>query len=138
MDLIRYVTMVVKWENDYVEKIIMIAWAMWTNRNKVRNEEDKKSNGALVNSALEYLREYELYCEKPVVAPTKEQPKCRPPWQGRYKINVNGTVFAAQKAVGVGVLIRDAEGRVVGACSKKIMAPLGAVETEAKAFEFGL
>ncbi|KAL0015359.1 hypothetical protein SO802_002428 [Lithocarpus litseifolius] len=30
------------------------------------------------------------------------------------------------------------EGRVVGACSKKIMAPLGAMETEAKAFEFGL
>ena len=58
MDLIRYMTMVVKWENDYVEKIIMIAWEMWTNRNKVRNGEDKKGSGALVNSALEYLREY--------------------------------------------------------------------------------
>ena len=51
---------------------------------------------------------------------------------------MNGTVFAAQKVAGVGVLIRDAKGRVVGACSKKIMAPLGAVETKAKAFEFGL
>ena len=58
MDLIRYMTMVVKWENYYVEKIIMIAWEMWTNRNKVRNGEDKKGSGALVNSALEYLREY--------------------------------------------------------------------------------
>ena len=51
---------------------------------------------------------------------------------------MNGAVFAAQKVAGVGVLIRDAKGRVVGACSKKIMAPLGAVETKAKAFEFGL
>nr|POE61993.1 hypothetical protein CFP56_38537 [Quercus suber] len=46
--------------------------------------------------------------------------------------------FASQKAAGLGVLVRDAEGKVVGACSKKIMALLGAVETEAKAFEFGL
>ena len=51
---------------------------------------------------------------------------------------MNGAVFAAQKVAGVGVLIRDAKGRVVGACSKKIMAPLGAVETKAKAFDFGL
>ena len=51
---------------------------------------------------------------------------------------MNGIVFAAQKATGVGVLIRDTEGRVVGACSKKIMASLGVMETEAKAFEFGL
>ena len=31
--------------------------------------------------------------------------------------------------VGVGILIRD-EGSLVGACSKKIMAPLGAIEAE--------
>ena len=38
----------------------------------------------------------------------------------------------------MGVLIKDSEGRVVGACSKKIQAPLGAMEVEAKAVEFGL
>ena len=43
-------------------------------------------------------------------------------------------MFAAQKAAGLGVLIRDTEGRAVGVCNKKIMAPLGAVEIEAKAF----
>ena len=68
MDLIWYVAMVVKWENDYVEKIIMIAWATWSNWNKVINGEDKKSNGALVDSAVEYLMEYQVYCEKPTVA----------------------------------------------------------------------
>ena len=134
MDLIWYVAMVVKWENDYVEKIIMIAWATWSNWNKVINGEDKKSNGALVDSAVEYLMEYQVYCEKPTVAQTKEQPKWRPPQHGRYKINIDGAMFAAQKAAGLGVLIRDTEGRVVGVCNKKIMAPLGAVEIEAKAF----
>lgn len=57
---------------------------------------------------------------------------------GRYKIKVNGAVFSSQKAAGLGVLVRDAEGKVVGSCSKKIMAPLGTVETETKAFGFGL
>ena len=36
------------------------------------------------------------------------------------------------------MVIRDSVGRIIGACSKKILAPLGAVEVEAKAVEFGL
>lgn len=57
----------------------------------------------------------------------------KPPPQMRYKINVDGTVFGAQKVCGVSVLIRDAEDRVVGAFSKKIKASLRVVEVEAKA-----
>ena len=37
----------------------------------------------------------------------------------------------------MGVLIRDAEGRLIRACSKKIMAPLGAIEVEAKVVNVG-
>lgn len=58
MDLIWYVVMVVKWENDSVEKIMMVAWAMWNNRNKFRNGGEQKSSGAMVDMALEYLRDY--------------------------------------------------------------------------------
>ena len=36
------------------------------------------------------------------------------------------------------VVVRDDLGRVVAALSKRINAPLGAVEAEAKAFETGL
>ena len=39
---------------------------------------------------------------------------------------------------GVGILIRDAEGHLIGACSRKLKAPLGAIEVEAKAVELGL
>ena len=61
-----------------------------------------------------------------------------PPPPSCYKINVDGAVFGAQKSVGVGVVVRDEEGRVMGASCKKISAPMGAVEAEAKAFEVGL
>ena len=50
---------------------------------------------------------------------------------------MDGVVFALQKRASVGVLIRDAEGRLIRACSKKIMAPFGTIEVEAKAVNVG-
>ena len=61
-----------------------------------------------------------------------------PPQGGHFKINIDGVVFTKQKAVGVGVVIRDSEGRLVVALSKKIPAPIGAAKAKAKAFEVGL
>lgn len=43
-------------------------------------------------------------------------------------------MFAAEKALRVGVMIRDDMGRVIAALIKKIHAPLGALGAEAKAF----
>ena len=40
--------------------------------------------------------------------------------------------------MGLGIIIRDDEGRMEEALSKKIFAPLGAMEAEAEAFEVGL
>ena len=39
---------------------------------------------------------------------------------------------------GVGILIRDAKGQLIKACSRKLEVPLGAIEAEAKAVELGL
>lgn len=64
--------------------------------------------------------------------------KWTPPSPTRYKINVDGVVSKEQRIAGVGILIRDDEGRLIGACSKKIKAPLGPIEAEAKAAELGL
>ena len=54
---------------------------------------------------------------------------------GMYKANVDGAVFKEQLTAGLGVIIRDADGLVVGALSQQIYAPLGALEAEAKAME---
>ena len=51
---------------------------------------------------------------------------------------VDGAVFAQHRAVGNGVIFRDDMGRVEAALSKRLDAPLGAVEAEAMAYETGL
>ncbi|XP_023878480.2 uncharacterized protein LOC111990943 [Quercus suber] len=89
---------------------------------------------------MEYLAEYgaamELIdLEEPVVEPPATW---TPPRNGWFKINVDGAIFSKQKNEGIGVLIRDEWGRVEAAMSKKIEAPLGSVEVEAKALEAGL
>lgn len=126
------------WENERIEKMIIVAWAVWTIPNEIQTGGAKKSSQKLVTGALEYLAQYQECVwepEKPnTVLPVHWMP---PPWN-KFKINIDGAVFASQKAAGVGVLVRDAAGSTIGAYSKKIWAPLGAVEVEAKTGEIGL
>lgn len=61
-----------------------------------------------------------------------------PPQGQTFKANVDGVVFAELKVVGIGVVIRDMEGKVKATLCKKINAPFGPVEAKAKAFEMGI
>ena len=61
-----------------------------------------------------------------------------PPPLGQYKVNSDGAVFANQRKVGLGVMIRDNNGNVIAALSSPMVGPLGTLETEAKAMEVGM
>ena len=55
-----------------------------------------------------------------------------------YKVNADGAIFSDLKAVGFGAIIMDEKRGVVAALSRKLHAPLGVAEAEAKATEMGL
>ena len=55
-----------------------------------------------------------------------------PPQASQFIVDVDGAVFMHQKSAGIGVVVKDSTGRIIEAFSKKIKAPLGAVEVEAR------
>ena len=54
------------------------------------------------------------------------------PW---YKLNIDGAVFSSFQSAGVGVVIRDTEGKVTAALSKHLLLPLRPLEAEVKDLE---
>ena len=63
------------------------------------------------------------------------RPTWCPPRQGRFKVNVDGAVFESLKSCGIGVVIRNEASQIMGAMSRFLPLPLGALEVEAKAMD---
>ena len=57
---------------------------------------------------------------------------------GLCKINVDGAIFPTKKLAGIGVVIRDQQGKLLAALCRKIRAQMGALEVEAKAYKAGV
>lgn len=120
---------------DHVAQVVTTAWALWHNRNEVRCSGARKSGQQIFRWASDYLREYRAAVVQDSSVPSmpNHSVEWAPLRDGHFKSNVDGAIFMRQKAVGVGVVIRDNVSRLEAALSKKISAPLGAAEAKAKA-----
>ena len=105
MDLLWHAVMVAKWDQEVIEKIIMISWGFWNNRNEVRNGGAKKKVQAVIYGALDYLVEYQSSQTTTIMQEVKWLASWSSPPLNFYKINVDEAVFAARKSAGVGILI---------------------------------
>ena len=123
-DLMWNLLMSDSYDEDKVAMVVTIAWSIWFNRNEVRHRGSKKSGVALVQWTTQYLEEYSAANCLPAMTPMIQVVGWSPPPMLRCKINVDGAIFKAHEAVGVGNLIRDSHGQVVAALSKKINARL--------------
>ena len=45
-------------KDDQAARVVTIAWALWHNRNELRNGDVRKSGQVLVKWAMDYLAEY--------------------------------------------------------------------------------
>ena len=53
-----------------------------------------------------------------------------PPQDNWYKINFDGATFADDNSAGLGVVIRNKDGRVMASLSQKIPLPMSVIEVE--------
>ena len=96
------------------------------------------TNSLLVQWVRQFIREFGAVNVKSPLKSAKCSQAWKPPTNFVFKVNVPATIFSSQHMCGVGVVIKDEMGLVVGALSKMLNFPLGSLEAEAKAFEKGV
>ena len=131
--------MVTEGEKDW-ELFATVAWCLWNNRNKVQHGEAGKNGKSVAVEARNYWAE--VRAVKPSfgrpLKPKIPHKHWLPPPQGWYKVNVDAIVFKHQGQCGIGVVIRNNQGLIMGAMCKHLEFPLAALEAEAKAMEAGI
>ena len=121
--------------SNLLEKTVIVCWEIWKNRNAFRYGGTRKPGRVIVHNAMALVEGYRSANE--VVSPINpsEAIKWHPPESPRYKLNIDGAMFTGQKALAMGMLVRDSEGRVRTVISRRFPVPLAALETEAKTIE---
>ena len=96
----------------------MIAWAIWECRNRLREHQSVWDVGVVVDRASELLQDFHNVHKKySRMSLPNEIVKWSPPVEGLYKINFDGAIFEDQACAGLGVVIRDLAGLIIGAFS---------------------
>ena len=64
----------------------------------------------LIQWSVDYIREYQMANESPVIAKNVGCQSWISPADPVYKVNVDGAIFQTQLQAGIGVIVRDNQG----------------------------
>ena len=123
-------------QNADLEILVATAWGIWNNKNDVRHGGSSKTATVIVNNERRYMEEFRQAASITVTRRESPQETWMAPPQDWYKVNVDGATFKDSRQCGLGVVVRNDKGEIMGALSKKIRSPL--LEAEAKAAKCGL
>ena len=113
------------------EIFILTAWLLWNQRNVVHLSRPTHPLGHILSVAGDMLQDFlNPQVALPVVDQIPISHQCCPPDHPQFKANFNGGVFNSINAVGIGVVVRDVRGDVVGALSMRIPLPQTVAEVE--------
>jgi ribonuclease HI len=113
----------------------MISWSIWYCRNHLKLEQPVDTNTQLINRARESLLEFheaqDREKQSPLQSTSTEITTWKPPEEGRYKVNYDGAVFKDSNEAGLGTIIRNHRGEVMGSLSQKVPLPHSVEAVEA-------
>ena len=109
-------------EVQRLELFGVVAWFIWSHRNKLRLNEKGLPSEKIFETAKVYLSNYQAKYPSKMKQP-KENVKWQPPVEGLYKTNYDGAVFTESGEAGIGIIVRDARGEVIAALAEKILYP---------------
>ena len=121
-----------------LECFFLVAWAIWQNRNTIVHEFTCQFPKQIWNFAANFnfqLKSSLLDCPQNL---SQSEGKWLAPSPGVFKINVDGATYEDSRNSSVGVVIRDAAGKVHVACCKYLQGQYSVEEVEALAMECGL
>ena len=133
IDLLWHLIFVQHVGMNLLKFVITTAWCKWFRRNKTRLGAPQQSCREIIHKARTMLEDVRLAHLRIPQHKDAADIRWTPPDFPKYKVNTDVAVFSNTKAVGIGVVVRDHEGAVIAALSKRLSLPLGPLEAEAKA-----
>ena len=110
-------------------------WCIWKNRNAAKFEGKCKEVTRIVTEANASVEEFSEQLGAQKQPALSRIGRWTPPSEGWYKVNMDRVVFKGLGSCGIGIVIRNERGEIMGAMSKRLDLPLQALEMEAKAFK---
>lgn len=115
-------------EPRQLELFAMVAWLFWCRRNKIRCNKPSLPLDKILEAAGYMLVEFQ---QKPRVQNLHNQqwgranPRVRwsPPISNVIKVNFDGAMFKESNEAGIGILVRNQDGRVMVTLAEKIQQP---------------
>ena len=107
-------------EPNLAEQFAFVAWSIWNKRNATRTHAPSLLFHLMYQDMRERLLEYRL-AQEPLIPGFRPTGATRwySPQISQHKVNYDGALFKEIWQVGVGVVVRDADGRVCGALSDR-------------------
>ena len=111
-----------------------IAWSLWQRRNKIRVQQTSWPLHEISRRVRELVVEFfDIHKQPPRPTVQQSQVHWTKPPQDFYKANFDAALFDSSNMAGIGVVIRDYNGNVIGALSQKIALPPSIEHAEALA-----
>ncbi|CAL9001349.1 unnamed protein product, partial [Prunus brigantina] len=125
---------------DMQPLFVVTVWVLWNERNGVLFGSRPTPSGVLVQRAKDYEDEFKRYSvaiHRSLSSPVRDV-KWRPPTGICFKLNVDGAVDMEFGARGVGAIVRDSHGNLVGALAMRAPSRISVLATELYALKVGL